>query len=55
MIKAAALRRASDIHIEPQSEETSIRLREDGILREFERIPRALQNSVASRVKILPT
>jgi type II secretory ATPase GspE/PulE/Tfp pilus assembly ATPase PilB-like protein len=25
----------------------------DGILREFERIPRALQNSVASRVKIL--
>ena len=53
MIKAAAERRASDIHIEPQSEETSIRLRVDGILREFERIPRALQNSVASRVKIL--
>jgi type IV pilus assembly protein PilB len=53
MIKAAAQRRASDIHIEPQSEETSIRLRVDGILREFERIPRALQNSVASRVKIL--
>ncbi|MGH9744891.1 MAG: ATPase, T2SS/T4P/T4SS family [Candidatus Acidiferrales bacterium] len=53
MIKAAAQRKASDIHIEPQSEETSIRLRVDGILREFERIPRALQNSVASRVKIL--
>ena len=53
MIKAAAQRRASDIHIEPQSGETSIRLRVDGMLREFERIPRALQNSVASRVKIL--
>jgi type IV pilus assembly protein PilB len=53
MIQAAASRKASDIHIEPQADETSIRLRVDGILREFERIPRALQNSVASRVKIL--
>ena len=53
MIRAAAERGASDIHIEPQAEQTSIRLRIDGILREFERIPRALQNSVASRVKIL--
>jgi type IV pilus assembly protein PilB len=52
-IKAAVQRAASDIHIEPQSEETSIRLRVDGILREFQRIPKALQNSVASRVKIL--
>jgi len=53
MISAAAERGASDIHIEPQAEQTSIRLRVDGVLREFERIPRALQNSVASRVKIL--
>jgi type IV pilus assembly protein PilB len=53
VIKAAVQRAASDIHIEPQSGETSIRLRVDGILREFQRIPKALQNSVASRVKIL--
>ena len=53
MIKTAVLRKASDIHIEPQSADTSIRLRVDGILREYQRIPRALQNSVASRVKIL--
>jgi len=53
MIRAAAARKASDIHIEPQTNETSIRLRVDGILREHQRIPRALQNSVASRVKIL--
>lgn len=52
-IKAAVQRSASDIHIEPQSAETAIRLRVDGILRDFQRIPRALQNSVASRVKIL--
>ncbi len=53
MIRAASAKKASDIHIEPQTSETSIRLRVDGILREHQRIPRALQNSVASRIKIL--
>ncbi len=53
MIRAAAGKKASDIHLEPQSGETSIRFRIDGILREHQRIPRALQNSVASRIKIL--
>lgn len=53
MIRAAAARKASDIHIEPQNNETSIRFRVDGILREHQRIPKALQNTVASRIKIL--
>lgn len=53
MIRVASSKKASDIHIEPQSAETSVRLRVDGILREHLRIPRALQNSVASRIKIL--
>ena len=53
MIRAAAAKKASDIHIEPQSGETSIRLRIDGILREHQRVPRALQNPVVSRIKIL--
>jgi type IV pilus assembly protein PilB len=53
IIRAAVQRSASDIHIEPQSGETSVRLRVDGVLREIERIPKALQNSVASRLKIL--
>lgn len=53
MIKAAVTRKASDIHIEPQQGETSVRFRVDGILRDYQRIPRALQNTVASRVKIL--
>ena len=52
-IKAAAERRASDIHIEPHSDDTSIRFRVDGMLRDYQRIPKALQNSVASRIKIL--
>src|SRR5271154_5586864 len=53
MIKAAAERRASDIHIEPHSDDTAIRFRVDGMLREYQRIPKALQNSDASRIKIL--
>lgn len=53
MIKAAAAKQASDIHIEPRQTETAVRFRVDGILRDFQRIPRALQNQVASRVKIL--
>jgi type IV pilus assembly protein PilB len=53
MIKAAAERRASDIHIEPHSDDTAIRFRVDGMLREYQRVPKALQNSVASRIKIL--
>jgi type IV pilus assembly protein PilB len=53
MIKAAVAKKASDIHIEPQQSDTTVRFRVDGILRDFQRIPRALQNTVASRVKIL--
>jgi type IV pilus assembly protein PilB len=53
MIKAAVAKRASDIHIEPQQNDTAVRFRIDGMLRDYQRIPRALQNTVASRVKIL--
>ncbi|MGB9464095.1 MAG: ATPase, T2SS/T4P/T4SS family, partial [Candidatus Acidiferrum sp.] len=53
MIKAAVAKKASDIHIEPQQGETAVRFRVDGILRDYQRIPRMLQNTVASRVKIL--
>jgi len=53
MIKSAVARKASDIHIEPQLQDTAVRFRIDGILRDFQRIPRSLQHTVASRVKIL--
>jgi type IV pilus assembly protein PilB len=52
-IAAASTKGASDIHIEPQSTEMVVRLRIDGMLREFQRIPRNLQSSVISRIKIL--
>ena len=53
IIKAAAAKQASDIHIEPQQGDTAVRFRVDGILRDFQRIPKVLQHQVASRVKIL--
>lgn len=53
MIKSAAERRASDIHIEPQSDGTAVRFRVDGMLRDYQRLQKVLQNSVASRIKIL--
>ncbi len=53
LIQAAAAKRASDIHIEPQAADTPVRFRVDGMLREYLKIPRALNNSVASRIKIL--
>jgi type II secretory ATPase GspE/PulE/Tfp pilus assembly ATPase PilB-like protein len=53
MIQSAAIKRASDIHIEPQSTDTTIRFRIDGMLREHQRIPRTLQHTVVSRIKIL--
>src|SRR5260370_42043035 len=46
-------RQASDIHIEPQDSATVVRIRVDGVLRELESVPRTLQNSLVSRIKIL--
>jgi len=52
-IAAASAKQASDIHVEPQSTDMVLRLRIDGMLRDFQHIPRSLQNSVISRIKIL--
>ncbi|HYA18747.1 MAG TPA: ATPase, T2SS/T4P/T4SS family, partial [Bryobacteraceae bacterium] len=52
-ISSAITKQASDIHIEPQAADTVIRMRIDGMLRDYQRIPRSLQNSVVSRIKIL--
>src|ERR1700730_9992445 len=53
IIQTAMTKQASDIHIEPQAAMTVVRIRVDGVLRELENIPRALQNSLVSRIKIL--
>ncbi len=53
MIAAANNKQASDIHIEPQASDTVVRVRVDGVLRDLQHIPRSLQNSLVSRIKIL--
>jgi type IV pilus assembly protein PilB len=50
---AAVMRKASDIHVEPQASETIVRVRVDGVLRELTRIPLHLTTLVLSRIKIL--
>ncbi len=44
---------ASDIHIEPQENEVTVRMRIDGILHNVFTIPKELQQSVTSRIKIM--
>jgi len=54
MIMAEALREhASDIHIEPSEHEIQIRLRVDGVLRDYLKAPAWLQSGLSSRLKVL--
>jgi len=53
IIQIAINKQASDIHIEPRAAETIVRVRVDGVLRDVQSVPRALQTSLISRIKIL--
>jgi len=53
MIERAATERASDIHLEPREEELKVRMRIDGIMREILTVPKNLQISLISRIKIM--
>jgi len=53
-ILAEAVRmRASDIHVEPLANRLVVRYRIDGVLREVNTPPKALQGPITSRIKIL--
>lgn len=45
--------RASDVHIEPQENRTRVRYRIDGMLQEKLALPKSIQDSLVSRIKIL--
>jgi type IV pilus assembly protein PilB len=45
--------RASDIHIQPEEKELVIRFRVDGVMHNIFFWPRALQNEIISRIKVL--
>ena len=49
----AVKEKASDIHLECFEKEVSVRFRKDGILHEITSVPKKLQASVISRVKIM--
>ena len=53
LIFNAAKEKASDIHIEPQEREVTVRFRIDGVLREVKRAPKAHLSSIVARVKIM--
>jgi type IV pilus assembly protein PilB len=46
---------ASDIHVEPTKEGMRVRFRVDGILQEGMQLPKKVQNSLLSRLKIMAT
>lgn len=53
IVRRAVVAKASDIHIEPTEKEVIIRYRIDGILRRIITLPKSIQASIVSRIKIL--
>ncbi|MEA1918880.1 MAG: GspE/PulE family protein [Campylobacterota bacterium] len=53
IIQDAIVRNASDIHIEPDAHEVSVRTRVDGVLHEIFVFELVIYNALASRIKIL--
>jgi type IV pilus assembly protein PilB len=53
LVTRAVQEGASDIHLEPGESELRIRFRIDGVLQDVMRVPRSIQASVISRLKIM--
>ena len=53
MFTAALKNNASDIHLEPEKEVYNLRLRVDGVLDTYAHLPKRLQRTIESRVKVL--
>lgn len=53
ILKRAVREKVSDIHIEPNEEEVTIRFRIDGVLRKILSLPKEIQSALISRIKIL--
>lgn len=53
IIERAVTERASDIHLEPHEQEMLVRMRVDGMMRDILIVPKNLQSSVISRLKIM--
>ncbi len=53
IITEAAKMRASDIHLEPMEDRVRLRYRIDGVCMERDNLPKRMQNSLLSRVKLM--
>lgn len=53
IVLEAAKARASDILIEPMEEDVRIRYRIDGVFREAQTLPKSVQTSLVSRIKVM--
>ena len=53
VLERAITERASDIHMEPRETELIVRMRIDGVMRKIMNVPKNVQSSVISRVKIM--
>jgi type IV pilus assembly protein PilB len=53
LVSQAIQDHASDIHIEPAERDVRVRYRIDGVLHEMQSAPKAIQNGVISRLKIM--
>ena len=53
IVERAVSENASDVHFEPSSEDMMVRMRVDGTLHNILTIPRDLQDSVLSRLKVM--
>ncbi|MEE9122857.1 MAG: ATPase, T2SS/T4P/T4SS family [Syntrophobacteria bacterium] len=52
IIQQAVRDGASDVHIEPGEHDVKVRYRIDGVLQEIKKIPKTLQEAIASRFKV---
>jgi general secretion pathway protein E len=55
ILAQAVKEKASDIHIEPFEKGIAVRFRKDGVLHEVLNVPKRLQSSITSRIKIMGT
>lgn len=53
LMKHAILQRASDIHVEPQEKEVTVRYRIDGILHDAMTLPKIVASGIVARIKVL--
>ena len=53
VLERAITERCSDIHMEPRENDLRVRMRIDGVMREILVVPKELQSSVISRLKVM--